>query len=319
LKWSIRFLPCLSFAVTYKVSVFDKKEICNRVMMKRQQVIINADDFGRSEEINEAIIRAHHEGVLTSCSLMVSGAAFQQAVRLAKENPRLGVGIHLVTVVGKSVLPHTEIPSLVDEQGNFSNNPNLAGMKYYFSPQARREIRKELAAQFARFAETGLPFSHIDGHLHLHVHPVIFKIALQLGLLYGVKRMRVPTEELQLALGFDKRYRLRKTIHKWMFAALGAYMKRNLKRHGFEFAERVYGNLQSGAMNEDYFLYTLDHLRAATNEIYFHPAFYPAGNDLNEEEQQAMAEYRALISPRILARTNEAQWQFITYFDLETA
>jgi hopanoid biosynthesis associated protein HpnK len=288
-------------------------------MMKRQQVIINADDFGRSEEINEAIIRAHREGVLTSCSLMVSGAAFQQAVRLAKENPRLGVGIHLVTVVGKSVLPHTEIPSIVDEQGNFSNNPNLAGMKYYFSAQARRAIRKELAAQFARFAETGLPFSHIDGHLHLHVHPVIFKTALQLGLQYGVKRMRVPTEELQLALGFDKRYRMRKTFHKWMFAALGAYMKRHLKRHGFEFAERVYGNLQSGAMNEDYFLYALDHLRAATNEIYFHPAFYPAGNILSEEEQQAMTEYRALISHKILARTHEAQWQFITYFDLGTA
>lgn len=287
--------------------------------MKRQQVIINADDFGRSEEINEAIIRAHREGVLTSCSLMVSGTAFQQAVRLAKENPRLGVGIHLVTVVGKSVLPHAEIPSLVDKQGNFSNDPNLAGMKYYFSPQARREIRKELAAQFARFAETGLPFSHIDGHLHLHVHPVIFKTALQLGLQYGVKRMRVPTEELRLALGFDKRYRLRKTIHKLMFGALGAYMKRHLQQHGFEYAERVYGNLQSGAMNEDYFLYALEHLHAATNEIYFHPAFYATQQNLDEEQQQALIEYRALISKKIVERARDAQFNFITYFDLETA
>jgi len=288
-------------------------------MMKRQQVIINADDFGRSEEINEAIIRAHREGVLTSCSLMVSGAAFQQAVRLAKENPRLGVGIHLVTVVGKSVLPHTEIPSIVDEEGNFSNDPNLAGLKYYFSPRARRDIRKELATQFARFAETGLPFSHIDGHLHLHVHPVIFKTALQLGLQYGVKRMRVPTEELTLALGFDKRYRLRKTIHKLMFGALGAYMKRHLKRNGFEYAERVYGNLQSGAMTEDYFLYALEHLHAATNEIYFHPAFYAAQQNLNEEQQQALMEYRALISRKIVERARDAQFNFITYFDLEPA
>ena len=287
--------------------------------MKRQQVIINADDFGRSDEINEAIIRAHREGVLTSCSLMVSGAAFQQAVRLAKENPRLGVGIHLVTVVGKSVLPHAEIPSLVDKEGNFSNDPNLAGMKYYFSPQARHEIRKELAAQFARFAETGLPFSHIDGHLHLHVHPVIFKTALQLGLLYGVKRMRVPTEELHLALGFDKRYRLRKTIHKLMFEALGAYMKYHLKQNGFEFAERVYGNLQSGAMTEDYFLYALEHLHAATNEIYFHPAYYAASQNLDEEQQQALIEYRALISKKIIERAHDAQFNFITYFDLETA
>src|ERR1044072_973611 len=162
--------------------------------MNPYQVIINADDFGRSQEINEAIIRAHREGVLTSCSLMVSGAAFEQAVDLAKAHPKLGVGIHLVTVVGQSVLPQREIPTLVDEHQNFSNDPNRAGLKYYFSSPARRELKKELAAQFAKFAETGLPFSHIDGHLHLHVHPVIFKIAIELGIRYGVRRMRVPVE-----------------------------------------------------------------------------------------------------------------------------
>jgi hopanoid biosynthesis associated protein HpnK len=287
--------------------------------MTEQQVIINADDFGRSEEINEAIIRAHREGVLTSCSLMVSGAAFQQAVRLARENPRLGVGLHLVTVVGKSVLPHAEIPSLVDAQGNFSDDPNLAGVKYYFSPQARREIRKELAAQFAKFAATGLPFSHIDGHLHLHVHPVIFKTALQLGVRYGVKRMRVPIEELRLALRFDQRYRLRKAVYRLLFGALGAYMKRHLRRHGFAFAERVYGNLQSGAMNEDYLLYALENLRAPTNEIYFHPALYASPQNLNDEERQGLAEYEALISRKVIERARHSPVKLITYFDLGTA
>src|SRR5882724_3324129 len=92
---------------------------------KQLRLIINADDFGMSEEVNEAAIRAYKEGVLTSTSLMVTAAAFEQAVRLAKENPGLAVGIHLVTVVGKSVLPHREIPTLVDEKGNFSNNPAM--------------------------------------------------------------------------------------------------------------------------------------------------------------------------------------------------
>src|SRR5262245_41291022 len=66
----------------------------------QRRVIINADDFGASEEVNEAVIRAYKEGVLTSASLMVTGQAFDQAVRLANENPGLAVGIHLVTVVG---------------------------------------------------------------------------------------------------------------------------------------------------------------------------------------------------------------------------
>jgi hopanoid biosynthesis associated protein HpnK len=176
-------------------------------------LIVNADDFGISEEVNEAVIRAFREGVLTSTSLMVTGAAFSQAVELAKENPGLAVGIHLVTVVGQSVLPHSEIPTLVDEQGNFSNNPTLAGLKYYFSPRARRELRRELAAQFEKFHSTGLRLSHIDGHLHLHVHPVIFSAALELGVKYGARRMRVPSEERQLALAFDRANILQKTIH----------------------------------------------------------------------------------------------------------
>src|SRR5713226_3383585 len=105
---------------------------------KQLRLIVNADDFGMSEEVNEAVIRAFKEGVLTSTSLMVTGEAFDHAVGLAKENPELAVGIHLVTVVGRSVLPHSTIPALVDEQGDFSNNPAAAGLKYFFLPRARR-------------------------------------------------------------------------------------------------------------------------------------------------------------------------------------
>src|SRR5438132_5013442 len=117
---------------------------------RQLRLIVNADDFGVSAEVNEAVIRAFKEGVLTSTSLMVTGEAFAQAVRLAKENPGLAVGMHLVTVVGRSVLSHFEIPTLVDREGNFSNNPIAAGLKYFFSPRARRELRNELAAQFEK-------------------------------------------------------------------------------------------------------------------------------------------------------------------------
>src|SRR5215211_6942485 len=124
-----------------------------------RRLIVNADDFGISEEVNEAVIRAYKEGVLTSASLMVTGAAFESAVRLAKENPGLAVGIHLVTVMGRSVLPHKEVPSLVDESGDFSSKAAAAGLKYFFSPRARRELRKEVAAQFEKFHSTGLRLS----------------------------------------------------------------------------------------------------------------------------------------------------------------
>lgn len=279
-------------------------------------MIINADDFGMSEEVNEAVIRAYKEGVLTTTSLMVTGAAFEQAVGLARENPGLGVGIHLVTVVGRSVLPKPEIPSLVDQDRNFSNNPTAAGLKYFFSPRARRELRKELAAQFDKFHATGLSLSHIDGHLHLHVHPVIFNAALELGEKYGCRRMRVPKEELRLATRFDPANKAQKRIHAALFGGLALWMKRKLNARAFTFPERVYGNLQSGRMNEAYFLYALDNLTARTNEIYFHPAVY-RDNRLTGEQRQCALEFDALVSASVRKRISELGIKLTNYIEIE--
>ena len=282
-----------------------------------RQLIVNADDFGMSEAVNEAIIRAHREGVLTSASLMVTGAAAAQAVRLAKENPGLAVGIHLVAVMGRSVLPQSEIPTLVDEAQNFSNNPTAAGLKYFFSPQSRREIRREIAAQFATFHETGLRLSHVDGHLHLHVHPVIFNEALKQAIKYGARRMRVPEEERDLALGFDRSHQAQKTFFTIQFGGLARYMKSKLKATGFTVPERVYGNLQSGRMNESYFLYMLDNLNAATNEIYFHPATYPPDRSLDTHEQQCQIEFETLLSESVKQRLAQLNVRLTNYAEME--
>jgi hopanoid biosynthesis associated protein HpnK len=285
--------------------------------IRRRRLIVNADDFGASEEVNEAVIRAFKEGVLTSASLMVTGAAAEQAVKLAKENPGLAVGIHLVTVVGQSVLPPSEIPTLVDANGNFSNNPTAAGLKYFFSLQARSDLRKELAAQFEKFHSTGLRLSHIDGHLHLHVHPVIFNAALELGAKYGCRHMRVPVEERRLALEFDRASVVQKSVHTILFGGLAKYMKRKLRERGFTFPERVYGNLQSGRMSERYFLYALDNLAADTSEIYFHPAVYADDKSLNSDGCQASIEFEALTSAKVKDRIRALDIKLINYFDLD--
>ena len=284
---------------------------------RRRRLIVNADDFGASEEVNEAVIRAYREGVLTSASLMVTGAASEQAVELAKENPGLAVGIHLVTVVGRSVLSHSEIPTLVDDAGNFSNNPTAAGLKYFFFPRARRELGRELAAQFEKFHSTGLRLSHIDGHLHLHVHPVIFNAALELGAKYDCSHMRVPVEERELALTFDRANVVQKSVHTVLFGGLARYMKRKLRERGFTFAERVYGNLQSGRMSERYFLYALDNLAADTSEIYFHPALYADDRSLNSDQCQASIEFEALTSAKVKDRIQTLNIDLINYFDLD--
>jgi chitin disaccharide deacetylase len=287
--------------------------------VKRVQLIINADDFGLSKEVNRAVIRAFQEGVLTSCSLMVTGEAFEEAVCLARENPGLAVGIHLVTVSGRSALPPSEIPALVDSSSHFSNSARAAGLKYFFSKQARSQLCQELAAQFERFLTTGLPCSHIDGHLHMHVHPVILKAAIELGIHNKVKRMRVPHDDLKLALQFDGSSPLKKLIHAVIFGLLSHFMKTKLRRSGFLFPERVYGLFQTGRMNEAYFLQTLTGLNARSNEIYFHPALHDPYPQIRDEQLRAGVEFNALTSPKVIERLKQLAIQRINYFELEPA
>src|SRR6187549_3013840 len=98
----------------------------------RRRLIVNADDFGRSRSINEAVVRAHREGILTTASLMVNEPACADAVALARQNPRLGVGLHLTLLCGHSALPPERIPGLVDEAGRFSDHPAAVGFRYFF-------------------------------------------------------------------------------------------------------------------------------------------------------------------------------------------
>src|SRR5579871_3178153 len=97
----------------------------------KRRLIVNADDFGRSQSINQAVIRAHREGILTTASLMVNEAPCAEAVELAKQNPQLGVGLHLTLLMGHSALPYAEIPGLVNEAGEFLNDPVKVGFRYF--------------------------------------------------------------------------------------------------------------------------------------------------------------------------------------------
>jgi len=287
--------------------------------VKRIRLIVNADDFGASEEVNEAVIRAFQEGVLTSCSLMVTGEAFNHAVRLTKENPGLAVGIHLVTVMGRAVLPKSVIPSLVDAQGRFSDDPVTSGLRYFFSSSARRELKQELAAQFDKFKTAGLRLSHIDGHLHMHIHPVIFDLAVELGEQHGVRRMRVPDDDLALALRFRHDLSMRNRVHDCVFRLRVRSMKHRLSEKNFMFTERVYGHFQSGRMNTEYFHCALQHLQARTNEIYFHPAYYDASQSLSAERLQGLDEFKALTDKRIVDLLRHSQIELINYFQLDAS
>ncbi|MBX7221764.1 MAG: hopanoid biosynthesis-associated protein HpnK [Blastocatellia bacterium] len=281
--------------------------------MKR--LIVNADDFGKTEACNQAIIRAHDQGILTSCSLMVSGEACEQAVELARSRPRLAVGLHLVLICGKSALPSTEIPDLVDAEGNFSNDSFTAGVKYYFSKTAREQLRQEIWSQVARFAATGLPFSHVDGHLHMHMHPAAFPILVEAAAHYGCRRVRLPREPLMATLRLRKRNLAMKLVWWSVFHLLSRHSRKLLAEKQFSVVENVYGLLESGAMTEDFWLGLLPQLTAETNEIYSHPELISL--DPKSDNHLGEAELAALLSARVRAMLDQHQLRLITYADLD--
>ncbi|MBO1060558.1 MAG: hopanoid biosynthesis-associated protein HpnK [Aphanizomenon flos-aquae CP01] len=257
-------------------------------------LIINADDFGFSDDVNTAIIQAHEEGILTSTSLMVTGDAAQNAIALAKNHPHLAVGLHLVLVCGKSVLPPAQIPHLVDSQGNFSDNPTQAGLNYQFNQATRAELRLEIAAQLEKFRDSGLNLSHVDGHLHLHVHPVILNILTEFAAEFQIKFIRLPSEELTKNLKIDRRNLLIKIVWSIVFGQLRNYGESLLKTHNIKFADRVYGLLQTGNMSEEYLLSLIPQIEAELVEIYAHPT--SVNTKINNSGE---IELKALLSERV--------------------
>jgi len=270
-----------------------------------RRLIVNADDFGRSESVNAAVIRAHQKGILTTASLMVNEPAAAEAVRLARENPRLGVGLHLTLVCGAAALPVQRIPGLAGQGGRFSDNPAAAGWRYFFNAQCKTELRAEIEAQVAKFHATGLALDHINGHLHLHLHPVALKIILDNSRRWGVRAMRLTRDPFflnaRLASG-QWGYRL---SHAVIFGLLAARARAALARHDIRHTRAVFGLLQNGRVDAAYVERLLPRLPAGDSELYSHPAL-----------DQAAHELEALTHPNILRLPRELGIQLIRYQDL---
>ena len=139
--------------------------------MKR--LVVNADDFGFTADVNEGIVEAHRNGILTATTLMANGDAFDDAARLAADNPSLDVGCHLVLVGGRSLLaPHETLPASVPEL--------LAAIV-----SGRIRIYDELAAQVRKIIGAGIAPTHIDTHKNTHLAPPVLDAVARIAEEFG--------------------------------------------------------------------------------------------------------------------------------------
>ena len=177
--------------------------------MSDSRLIVHGDDFGLSHKVNQGILRAHCDGILTSTSVLANGAAFEEAMALSREVPTLDLGIHLTLTEEWPVLPRDAIASLVDTQGRFYNHA-MTFIKRYISGQISvEEIRRELDAQVRKVLSHGVPVSHLDGHQHIHMLPAIRRITIELAKEYAIPAVRLPRERLQAYMFVEKRFCLR--------------------------------------------------------------------------------------------------------------
>jgi hopanoid biosynthesis associated protein HpnK len=276
------------------------------------QVVINADDFGDTITINAAVVRAYRAGILTSTSLMVAGAAVDEAVALARQTPGLAVGLHVVLVGGRATLAAEHIPHLVDGYGRFPGDPFLIGLRYAFSRTVRAELARELQAQFDRFAATGLPLAHVDSHLHMHMHPTVFNLLVPLVEQYGAHGLRIPRDDLGFALRYDRQRAATKTTWAIVFGLLGRWGLRRLKGRRIAVAHRVYGLMQSGQMHEAYVVRLLRRLRVPTAEVYFHPDTVVGREALGPNPH----DLATLLSPKVRQVIRERDLRLATYATL---
>jgi chitin disaccharide deacetylase len=269
------------------------------------RLIVNADDFGRSHSINQAIIRAHREGILTTASLMVNEPGFDEAVALARANPELGIGLHLSLVCGRSALPPEKIPGLISAHGEFSSKPAAVGFHYFFNRSLREQLRTEIHAQFAKFHATGLPLDHVDGHLHLHLHPAIFRILMEDAAQLGIRHMRLTCDCLRRSMHMARGHWFYRVSHAVIFGILSKRVRNQLRSKDIRHAQITFGLLQNHRVDEEYILKLLPELPPGNSELYSHPS-------LDEFKH----EFDALVSPRVKELVKKLGIELIRYQDL---
>jgi hopanoid biosynthesis associated protein HpnK len=260
-----------------------------------KQLIVTADDFGAAVEVNGAVERAHRDGILSAASLMVSGNAARDAVERAKTMPSLRVGLHLVLVEGKPVLPAKSVPDLVDATGHFRTDMARAGAAMFFLPRVRAQLAAEIEAQFAAFAATGLPLDHVNAHKHFHLHPTIASLIVKIGAAHGARGARVPLEPQDILARIEPHTASGVVALTALFARA---LRRRFRAAGIAAPDQVFGLAWSGAMTADRIAGLIAHLPDGLSEIYMHPATgaYPgsAPDYLYAEELAALTDSRML-------------------------
>lgn len=243
------------------------------------RLIVNADDFGLTVGINRAIIELHHAGVLTSTTLMARAGATEHAIELARANPSLGVGCHVVLVDGDPVSATREVPAIANQRtGCFE--PTLLRFlgRIHSTSTARKlgyQIEKETSAQIESLLRRGLRITHVDTHKHTHMFPRVLRPLLRAARAAGVRMVRNPFEP-EWAVHATPRAGWLRSTEVWALRRFGPFFNRVIVEEGFTTTDGTIAVAATGTMNGGVVRKLLEQIPPGTWELVTHPGYNDA-------------------------------------------
>lgn len=279
-----------------------------------KKLIINADDFGLHKCINFGIVEGHSRGCITSTSIMPGGAAFDHAVALLKDHPRLGVGVHLTLVGAKPVAEPSQVLSLIDDHGEFPDQYPQFLLRYMTGKISRKDIRRELTAQVAKVVAAGVKVTHLDSHQHLHIMPGILPIVLDIAEKFGIKAIRIPAEPYLFLGGFP--FKLFRIAARCGLTFLSKRARMRTSRL-LASPQHFFGMLAGGNMREEYLINIMNSLPEGVSEVMMHPGLdseilkkrYHWGYHWQDE-------FSAVVSERVRELVGEKNISLVSFGEL---
>jgi hopanoid biosynthesis associated protein HpnK len=279
------------------------------------RLIVNADDFGLRREIDLGVIEAFERGIVTSASLMAAGASFDHAVALARSRPALDLGLHLVLTEGRPVSACHRIPGLVDRQGRLPPTWGSFLRRYAAGRVRAPEVEIELRAQIERALATGLRFSHIDSHQHLHMLPRVLPVVIGLASEYGIAAIRCPRQLSSPGAGRGAAGAVGRRAQLGALRLLCRLGERSLRGNGILTADEFRGFTEAGRWRTDSLVSTIEGLGPGLTEVGCHPGADDAvDRDLGWGYRWEQ-ELAALTSPEVADAVTQGGVGLTTYRD----
>jgi hopanoid biosynthesis associated protein HpnK len=289
-----------------------------------RRLIVNADDFGFTTGVNRAITEAHIHGIVTSSTLMATGRAFDDAVRLAATLPRLSVGCHVLLIDGEPVLEAQRLPSIARPYSGgarFRDGLKSFAARALLGRLNPEEIELEATAQIRKLQSAGIPVSHIDTHKHTHLFPAVLRPLLRAARVCGVHAVRNPfgprkplkSSELLTRPGLWTRY-----AEVRILRGLAAKFRDTAKREGLVTPDGTFGIVVTGALDEKLFRGIAAIIPEGTWEFVCHPGYND--DDLQSAKtrlrQSRETELRVLTIPEARQLLLDQGIELLSYHEL---